>query len=232
MSLSALERDRGTYPGVVGRACGMHGRRAPPHALANSLKIYDKQESVLRVETTVNDPADFRAYRAPEGKPRVPKSWKPLRKGVADLYRLTQICQGANERYLDALAEAQTDERLAQLIKPLTRPTKLKGHRVRALRPFGQDADLLQVINRGEYVLAGFRNRDIVGHLFPGSCNEPKRRQARGKVTRLLRLLRAHGLIKKVSHTHRYQVTDRGRRIIAAVLAAREASVKRLQEAA
>ena len=209
------------------------GVRVKHRVKTNSIKVYDKQQSVLRVETTINDPRDFRVFRTPEGNSEGPKYWCRLRKGVADAYRLTRICQRANERYLNALSEADTEERLAELVKPVTRPTKLKGNRVRALRPFGQDADLLEAINRGEFILNGFRNRDILHHLFPELTeDEVQNKRARGRVTRLLRLLRAHHLIKKVPHTHRYHVTDRGRCIIAAVLAAKEASVKQLLQAA
>jgi DNA-binding HxlR family transcriptional regulator len=51
-------------------------------------------------------------------------------------------------------------------------------------------------------------------------------------VTRQLALLRAHGLIKKVSGTHRWQVTQRGRRLITALLAARQADVVQLTQLA
>jgi DNA-binding HxlR family transcriptional regulator len=47
-------------------------------------------------------------------------------------------------------------------------------------------------------------------------------------VTRRLRLLRAHGLIHKVPKTHRYQVSPQGRKVITAVLAARQASTELL----
>jgi DNA-binding PadR family transcriptional regulator len=57
------------------------------------------------------------------------------------------------------------------------------------------------------------------------------RRQS-GRVSRLLALLRAHGLIQKIPKTHRYQVTARGREPIAAILAARAASVEKLISAA
>src|SRR5580658_1132006 len=36
----------------------------------NSIKMYDKQGSILRIETTINDPADFKQYRTPESLPR------------------------------------------------------------------------------------------------------------------------------------------------------------------
>ncbi len=45
---------------------------------------------------------------------------------------------------------------------------------------------------------------------------------------RRLGLLRAHGLLRKVSRTHRYLVTDKGRRIITALLTARQASTDKL----
>jgi hypothetical protein len=53
-----------------------------------------------------------------------------------------------------------------------------------------------------------------------------------GKVTRLLRLLRAHGLITKMPHTHRYRMSVAGRSKVAAILAARQADTKRLLQAA
>ncbi len=41
----------------------------------NSVKMYDKQETVLRVETTVNDPSDMKVLRPREGHPAEPKTW-------------------------------------------------------------------------------------------------------------------------------------------------------------
>jgi hypothetical protein len=48
----------------------------------------------------------------------------------------------------------------------------------------------------------------------------------------LLRLLRAHGLIAKVTKTHRYQVSVKGRSKISALLAARQANTEALLKAA
>lgn len=47
-------------------------------------------------------------------------------------------------------------------------------------------------------------------------------------MTRLLRLLRAHGLLQKVAKSHRYRVTEAGRVVITAVLAARNAATEKL----
>jgi hypothetical protein len=60
----------------------------------------------------------------------------------------------------------------------------------------------------------------------PGTAPEERRRA--GAVTRQLRWLRAHGRWRKVSGTHRYVVTGGGRKIITALLAARQADVEQL----
>jgi hypothetical protein len=210
------------------------GVRVKHRVNKNSVKIYDKQRSVLRVETTINDPRDFKAFRKVEGDPRSEARWRRMRSGVADLHRLCQVSQKANERYLDALACADTTTQVKKLVESICRPAKLEGHRVRALQPLSQaDATLFQAVNRGEFVLNGFRNRDIVRLLYPSAAHDDvdqKRRAAR--VTRMLRMLRAHRLIKKIPKTHRYQVTDHGRTIIAAVLTAREATLSDLLKAA
>ncbi len=89
----------------------------------NSLKMYDKG-SVLRVETLIRDPGDFKVYRPLEGDPQGPKEWRPLRKGVCDLPRRAEVSQAANERYLGALTAVQDTTPLRQLVEPLCRPAR------------------------------------------------------------------------------------------------------------
>src|SRR6201993_3207128 len=69
---------------------------------ANSLKMYDKESRVLRVETTIVAPKEFRIYRAKEGQPKGQKRCRVLRKGVCDMYRCAQLSRAANQRYLEA----------------------------------------------------------------------------------------------------------------------------------
>ena len=84
----------------------------------------------------------------------------------------------------------------------------------------------------GAFVLNGFRNRDLRERLFGrASSDVQERKRQSARVTRQLRLLRAHGLVQKVPKTHRYQVTPKGRTAINALLAARQADTSRLAEA-
>lgn len=208
------------------------GTRCKHSINANSIKMYDKQETVLRIETTINQTREMTVFRPKESEPNGPPSWQRLRKGVADLHRRAQLSQTSNERYLADLASVEHSELLGQSLDEPCRPTTRNGRRVRALNPFhAADSQLLAAINQGEFLIHGFRNRDLKQKLF-GDQTRPSRtkvgRSQSGKVTRWLTLLRAHHLIKKVSHTHRYMLTEKGRLIITAILAAQNASTKQL----
>ncbi len=104
-----------------------------------------------------------------------------------------------------------------------------EGRRHRALNPWSRtDAALLQALSRGEFAINGLRNRDVRRQLWPKTGTKLQERRRAGKVTRQLRILRAHGLLGKVSGTHRYVLTPTGRKIITALLAARSADVEQL----
>jgi hypothetical protein len=210
------------------------GVRIKHHAGKNSIKMYDKAGGrVLRVETTINDPNDFKVYRTKEGEPQGEKDWRVLRSGVADVHRRAQVSQAANERYLEGLAAVDHAESLKQLIEPLGRRVREPGtgdRKLRALNPLvGDDAALLEVISRPEFTVNGLRNRDVVAGLYKADAADAAERKRRSaQISRLLRLLRAHGLLRKVPKTHRYQVTERGRLIVTALQAARNASTQKL----
>jgi hypothetical protein len=200
----------------------------------NSLKAYDKAYSVvgsaLRAEMTMQNPEDFKVYRHPEGEPDSPMRWYRLRKGVADLHRRAEICQKANERYLNAFAAVDTSTTLEELLKDVQKPVIRQHKRSRALQPFSQpDVSLLEAISRGDFLLHGLRNRDLQGRLYESSAiGEKEHRQRSAAVSRKLRLLRAHRLLRKVPGENRYYVTDLGRQLLPAVLAARKSTLKLL----
>src|SRR5262249_46763119 len=133
-----------------------------------------------------------------------------------------------------ALAVVESATLLGELSGPLCHRLGKDGRRYRALNPLGEpDARLLEFVGQGEHLITGFRNRDVRQYLYrdrspAGSVH----RMQSGRVSRLLGLLRAHGLIQKISKTHRYQVTPRGREVITAIVAARAAGVAKLIGAA
>lgn len=200
---------------------------------SNSLKMYDKQGSVLRVETTIVNPRGFAVYRASETDPEQRLGWRILRRGVADLWRRAEVSRAANGRYLEAMASTSGKTPLALEAQPVCRAVTVDGQRYRALNPWAkEDAALLAAVSRGEFALQGLRNRDLRGLLFSTSATAKEKRRQAAAITRQFALLRAHGLLKKVSGTHRWLLTERGRRIITALLAARQADIDQLTKIA
>jgi hypothetical protein len=195
----------------------------------NSIKMYDC-DRVVRMETTVNRPEEFKVYRPSEADPEGPKEWRTMRRGVADLNRRAQVSQATNERYAAATAALQQTTPLKEVVEPLCRRVPAPGpapqRHVRALNPFAaDDAALLEAVNDPKHTANGLRNRDLVDMLYakPARTKEENRRRS-ARVTRLIRLLRAHGILHKVPKTHRYQVSPEGRKAVTALLAARNAN--------
>ncbi len=208
------------------------GVRVKHSVQGNSVKMYDKQGNLLRVETTMNHPYSFKAYRPKENDPKGPQQWRYLRKGVADTQRRAEICQGINDRYLEALASLDSEVPVNQLVASVCKATRWKRRNVRALHPWSAvDQELLTIISRGEYVLQGFRNRDLVAHLYPKAAGDrAEHHRASARVTRLLRLLRAHSLVRKISGTHRYRLTPKGRKIATAILRYQSVTLQQLSK--
>ena len=231
----AVPEGRTAHPRFVGQVVSdlkdrPEGMRLKHAVNGNSVKMYDKQGSVLRVETTVNQTREFKVYRGTEAEPQK-KQWRKLRKGVADLHRRAEVSRASNERYLDAMAAVEATATLGENLAPLCRAVTRAGVRARALRPFdAEDTKLLAAVGRGEFAINGFRNRDVRELLL--GTDDPKdiaaRRRRSGQVTRKLRLLRAHGVIRKVPRTHRYLLTDKGKTLVTLLSAAKDADTKRL----
>jgi hypothetical protein len=192
------------------------GWRAKHSMKRNSIKLYDKH-SVLRIETTINNPSEFKiCHQTEDGKLR----WKPMRKGVSSLYRYAQVGQQANRYYLDHLAQAHLKSKAIPHLDRLCRSQTKNGKRCARFNPL-QDADrlLFAAVLSGEFALNGFRNRDLREKLYPrppSSAKEAKRRCAR--TSRLIAKLRGHGLIAKVKDARLYRVTKLGSQVLFAVL--------------
>jgi hypothetical protein len=205
------------------------------HAVnGNSIKTYSGP-GFLRVETTLNHPQDFKVYRTKENDPEGEQDWRPLRKGVADMHRRATVCQAANDRLAEGWAAIKDQTPLKEWTDSLCQRTLAPGknpqqRKVRALNPLSpEDAGLLAGILDPKFAVHGLRNRDLVTMLYPKPTTEAQEKRRRSaRATRLIRLLRAHGLLQKTPKSHRYQVSAEARKRITAVLAARNANAETL----
>jgi hypothetical protein len=197
----------------------------------NSIKMYDKQGTVLRIETTINNPRRFRVWRAAEGGDQRQRKWLPMRKGVADFWRLVQVALASNGRYLAGLSVVGRTTPSHQVLDAVSERVKKEGQTYRALRPVSaDDAALFAAVLQGEHAVDGFRNGDVQKRLFPGSAANPEEHKRRSAyVSRQLRLLRSHGLIHKVSGRRLYRTTPKGYEVMSTALAFRSPHVALLK---
>jgi hypothetical protein len=197
-------------------------RREPGGAVkhwvkGNALKMYDKAGRVLRIETVINNPREFRVYR-PRRKQdgTVEVGWFPMSKGVTNLYRYAQVGQQANTRYLEALSVVDEPGVSQRELDSRCAAVDFQGRRCRALAVLGRDDQaLFRAVLRGEHAVRGFRNGELALHLFGSRPEDPLERRRRcGRVSRRIRLLRAHGLVAKYPRSRRYRVSISGHRFM------------------
>jgi hypothetical protein len=195
----------------------------------NSVKVYNEQ-NVLRVETTINDPAKFRVFRHKKGQsPDEPKSRLPLRKGVMDIPLRAKISEQVNDRFMDDLSTLHDETPTNKIISEITCPQKKFERIFRALDPTGKDRELLQCLDNPQFRIAGLTNtrlRETLSETTFGSGRTQK--QLSAKISRHLRLLRAHGIIRKLPKQNRYQMTLKGVRLTKTLNAFLAASTKQL----
>ncbi|MHC4310700.1 MAG: hypothetical protein ACYSSN_12235 [Planctomycetota bacterium] len=211
----------------------VEGTRIRHRVEENSIKMYDKQEYVLRIETTINNPRRFKVYRNAYRKGQQTKAWIPMRKGIADIYRRVELSRAANARYIDAFSVIGNHQPSHHHFDAVCKPVHKNKRRYRPLRPIAPDeAKLFESVLHGEFLLRGFRNADLRALLFQETNSQKQKCRHIGKTSRLIRLLRAHGLIQKVSKTRLYRITRKGHLLMSTSVNFRNSNISMLQNAA
>ena len=183
---------------------------------SNSVKMYDKC-SVLRIETTINNPREFKVFGTVRHRDGTESSqWKPMGKSISNLYRYAEVSKACNQRFLDAMTDIVPVKSVQEEIGTVCSGKTVKGKRVPGFNVWSPEVvRIMEAVSDGRYLINGFRNRDISQTVFPKMRDEKKRSS---KTSRLLKKLRRHGLIKKVSRSRRYHVTSKGRRIMGTLI--------------
>lgn len=196
------------------------GARVKHRMKGNWIKMYDKHGCVLRIETVINHPYEFRVRRQGMRQGQRVMGWYPMSKGVANLYRYAEVASSANRAYLDALSVVDDPAQAYCLLHQVCEPVNRNGRRRRGLNPLRKsDIALFAAALRGEQLIQGFRNRDIARHLnIPKSNDRRERKRQSARVTRLIQLLHAHHLIAKIPRTRRYRLTLRGAMLMSAAV--------------
>lgn len=205
------------YAGEVGNdfSTRIQGTRIRHQMGRAALKMYDKFGHVLRIETVTNDVSFFKHHRTVEHRDGTRETTlAPVKKSLYSLGVLAELLAASNRRYLEFLSSLDDDSSGRRQLERLSRPARDAHRSYRGFNFFDAvDIELLLSIVRGEFNIRGFQVRDlrrILTHLS-GS-----------QLSRMVKRLRMHRLVKKVRGTYRYYPTRLGRRLIAAALKLRE----------
>ncbi len=193
---------------------------------SNSIKMYDKC-SVLRIETTINDPREFKVYAAVHHNDGTEsKEWKPMGKSISNLYRYAEVSKSCNQRFLDAMVDIVPVKSTLDEIGKICSHKKVDGKNVTGFNVWSPEVVLImETVCSGKYFVSGFRNKDISQVIYP-DIHEHKKLSS--KTSRTLKKLRQHGLIKKVPRSRRYHVTSKGQRIMGALIELRHREYPKL----
>lgn len=207
----------GNFKGEVlnDRKTRQPGARIKHRVSGNWIKMYDKFGSVLRIETVINRPYDFRVRRTGMREGRNVIGWFPMAKGVANLPRYVDVCLAANKRYIERLAVVDDPGEALDELPKLAKRKHINGNTYRAFNPLNPaDIQLFHVLMRGEHAIHGFRNKDIRRHLMGESNSPEQKKRDSAKVSRLFGLLHAHKLIAKIPRSRRWHISKKGQRLM------------------
>jgi hypothetical protein len=219
-----------TTPEIVSRTNSWYdGLRVRHWDDSNSVKLYN-EHNVLRFEMTMNNPTKFKIHRCAEGQPKTEsKRFLPMRKGIADTAARFDVSNNVLNRFTEHMAAFESTERLHGVLEYAAFPLTHGGVRYRALDAFGKDRGLLSAVADPIHDVSGITNKALQKSLLgtPWAKGMDGRRLS-ARITRHLRLLREHGLIRKLPNQRRYVLTDKGRRLTASVEVALSASINGL----
>lgn len=171
-----------------------------------SIKMYDKFGHILRIETTTNDVTFFKHYREVihrDGS-RTEKD-AAMKKNIYSLTALLPIMQASNRRYLEFISAIEDDKVGKEKLEKITQKVTAQNRNYAGFNFFNkEDEQLLQIIARGEFNISGFRAKHLKKFTQKSSS----------QISRILKRLHVHGLIKKVRNSYKYYLTTLGKEAI------------------
>lgn len=176
-----------------------------------SVKIYDKFGSVLRIEVASNDVSKLKSFREVQKRDGTTETkMAPVKKSIYSLFALTQIFKNATRRYLEFISSFDDPTDGLKKLDKVVGPVKDNNRNYKGFNFFSkEDEKILIAVADGKFTLKGITNKEL-------RCLLPEK--SSGQLSRILKRLRLHGLIKKVGKTYKYYLTSFGRQIIVADL--------------
>jgi hypothetical protein len=178
----------------------------------NSIKMYNKAGSVLRIETTFHDISEFKVYReVHQIDGQIVKKLAEMKKYIYSLEHVIRIGKAAIKRYLDYISKMEDNSTGLEELRQLTERKTENDRNYKGLNPLNtEDSTILHALVNRSFIISGFTNKSLKLAL---SQKLQFTIWNTGKVSRLIKRLRVFGLVKKVHKTYRYFLTEKGRLI-------------------
>ncbi len=127
------------------------------------LKMYDKFNLILRLETTVNNVAVFKQYRQVQHRDgSTTMGWAPMKKTIHSLPALREVLSAANQRYLKFISSIATPEVGVEQLYRLAETKTEDQHRHKGYNLFSEDDTcLFRTLLQGEFFISGFTNKQL-----------------------------------------------------------------------
>jgi hypothetical protein len=205
------------YEGEVGNNfhTRIEGTRIKHHMGWASLKMYDKHGIVLRIETTVNDVTFFKHHRTVVHRDNTTETkLAPMKKTIYSFDPLRELLLASNNRYLAFLSDLTDPSTGIDKLDKLAEPERKNDRTFRGFNIFDhKDLDLFVALTRGEWNITGFQNKTLRRVLTEVTAPQ---------LSRIIKRLHVHGLIRKVGKTYKYYLTKFGQQVLLAALKVRE----------
>ena len=205
------------YKGEIGNNYNIRieGSRIKHTMGKNSIKMYDKFSKILRIETTSNDITLFKHYRKVEHRDGTKEDKvAPLKKNIYSLSLLTGLLKASNRRYIEFISLIETKEIGRKKLDRVTQTKRENNRNYKGFNLFNKiDLEIISIILRGEFNISGFQNKNIKERLTDLSSSQ---------ISRLLKRLRVHGIIKKIGKSYKYYTTTFGKEVLLMLLKIKE----------
>ncbi len=133
-------------------------------------------------------------------------AWAKMKRTIYSLGPLRELLLAADRRYLEFISAMEDPRAGNDKLHKISQPIEENDRSYRGFNFFDpEDEEVFQSLGSGEFNISGFQNKDLRGRLNGKNT---------AQISRLMKRLRTHGLIKKVGKTYKYYLTALGKQIL------------------
>jgi hypothetical protein len=160
----------------------------------------------------------FKHYRKVEHKDGTRNmAWAEMKKSISSLAPLRELLLASNRRHLEFISAIEDDKAGTGKLNQVSQSVQENDRNYRGFNFFdARDEQLFESLGRGEFNISGFQNKDLRRRLSDRTS---------GQISRTIKRLRVHGLIKKVGRTYKYYLSALGKQVITLGLKLKELDI-------